>query len=230
MGKLQITCLGSLLITLNEVPLTAFQTEKVRALLVYLAVERQAHQRGALAQLLWPGYSPDSANASLRQTLLRLRQLLGDDETIADRPLWLLTTRQTVQINPAAAIEVDVATFTHLLATCAAHAHPHLERCQPCLARYQQAVDLYHGDFLSGFTVADSNDFEEWRRITQEQLHLQTLDALSHLAAAAESTGDEEAVLRIAHRQLALEPWQEAAHRCIMRVLAQRGQRSAALA
>ena len=230
MGQLRLTCFGTFGITLNDTPLTTFPTEKVRALLVYLAVERQAHQRSALAQLLWPGYTAESANTSLRQTLRRLRQLLGDDEeTPGDTP-WLLVTRQTVQFNPAAALSADVITFTELLAACTAHPHSHIAACQSCLPRLQQAVDLYRGDFLSGFTVADSDRFEEWRRITQEQFHLQTLDALTHLVSAAESAGDDEAALQSAQHQLALEPWLEDAHRCVMRVLARRGQRVAALA
>ncbi len=56
------------------------------------------------------------------------------------------------------------------------------------------------------------------------------LDALTHLAAAAERVGDEEGALQAAQRQLALEPWLEAAHRQIMRILAKRGQRAAAIA
>ncbi|MEZ4734462.1 MAG: BTAD domain-containing putative transcriptional regulator [Caldilineaceae bacterium] len=230
MGQLRLTCFGTFQVTLNDAPLTAFQTDKVRALLVYLAVEQQAHQRSALAQLLWPGYTAESANTSLRQTLRRLRQLLGDDEDAPGAIPWLLITRQTVQFNPAAPRSVDVLTFTELLAACATHVHSHLATCQPCLARLRQAVDLYQGDFLSGFTVADSDAFEEWRRITQEQFHLQTLDALTHLAAAAENAGDDEAALQAVQRQLALEPWLEAAHRCVMRVLARRGQRAAAIA
>ncbi len=230
MGQLRLTCFGTFQVTLSDAPLTAFQTDKVRALLVYLAVERQAHQRSALAQLLWPGYTTESANTSLRQTLRRLRQLLGDDEDSSAGPPWLLITRQTVQINPAAAVDVDALTFTELFAACATHAHSQLATCQPCLARLRQAVDLYQGDFLSGFTVADNDGFEEWRRISQEQFHLQTLDALTHLAAAAENAGDDEAALQAAQRQLALEPWLEAAHRCVMRVLARRGQRAAAIA
>jgi predicted ATPase/WD40 repeat protein/DNA-binding SARP family transcriptional activator len=229
MGQLLLTCFGTFQVVLTGAPLT-FQTDKVRALLVYLAVERQAHQRSALAQLLWPGYTAESANTSLRQTLRRLRQLLGDDEDAPGDTPWLLVTRQTVQFNPAASLSADVITFTELLAACATHSHSHINACQPCLARLQQAVDLYRGDFLSGFTVADSDPFEEWRRVTQEQFHLQTLDALTHLAAAAESAGDDEAALQSAQRQLALEPWLEAAHRCIMRILTRRGQRAAALA
>lgn len=227
MEQLQFTCFGTFQVVLNGAPLTTFQTDKVRALLVYLAVEQQAHQRSALAQLLWPGYSTESANSSLRQTLHRLRHLLRDADA---EPSWLLITRQTVQFNPAAPMTIDAVSFTKLIAECAAHSHTQLVACQPCLARLQQAVALYQGDFLSSFTVADSDGFEEWRRMTQEQLHLQTLDALTYLAHAAESSGDDEGALQAAQRQLTLEPWLEAAHRRIMRILAQRGQRAAALA
>lgn len=227
MGQLQFTCLGDFHVLLDGEPLTAFQTDKVRAMLVYLAIEGQAHQRSALAPFLWPGYGEESANNSLRQSLHRLRQLLRDAEA---NPPWLLITRQTVQVNPAADVQIDALLFTKLLADCTTHQHAQLVTCQPCLARLRQAIDLYRGDFLSGFTVADSNPFEEWRCIWQEQLHLQALDTLTHLANAAEQAGDEEGVLQAAQRQLSLEPWLEAAHRRIMRTFARRGQRAAALA
>ena len=227
MAELQITCLGDFRVTLDETALTVFPTGKSRALLAYLFIEGRLHQRSELAQFLWPGYGEESARNSLRQTLHQLRQLLQDAE--ADPP-WFLLTRQTVQINPAARVRNDVMTFTQWLAACAAHAHPDPVTCAACLARLRQAVDLYRGDFLTGLTVDDSDEFEEWRRITQEQLHIQMLDALTQLVDAAASAGDTEGALQAAQRQLALEPWLEAAHRQIMRLLAQRGQRAAALA
>ena len=231
MVSLQLTCLGDAAVTLANEPLTGFQTDKMRALLIYLALEGQSHQRAALAHLLWPGYSDESARHSLRQYLHRLRVLLRDDEpTTTGRPPWLLVTRQTVQFNPAAPLRLDVARFRTLLAETAAHPHAKLYTCPPCLARLRQAAELYQGDFLAGFTIADSDPFEEWRRITQEQLHLQALSALSALADAAEAAGDEEQTLQDAQRLLTLEPWLEAAHRRIMRILGQRGQRAAALA
>ncbi|MEZ4862424.1 MAG: BTAD domain-containing putative transcriptional regulator [Caldilineaceae bacterium] len=184
------------------------------------------YQRSELAQFFWPGYSDSSARNSLRQALHQLRQLLPDPTP--DSP-WFLLTRQTVQLNLAAAVSVDLTTFTGLLAECATHAHAQLGSCQPCLARVRQAVELYRGDFLTGFTVADSHRFEEWRLVLQEQLHIQMLDALTLLTDVAEAAGDEEEVLQGAQRQLLLEPWRERAHRQIMRILAQQGQRSAAL-
>lgn len=227
MGQLLLTCLGNLEVLLDGEPLTAFQTDKVRALLVYLAVEGAPQSRSWLAQFLWPGYSEESANNSLRQSLHRLRHLLRDG---AADPPWLLITRQTLQFNPAAAIDVDAVRFTKLIAECTAHVHDQLVTCQPCLARLQEAVNLYQGDFLSGFTVADSDPFEEWRRILQEQFHLQVLSTLTNLGNAAELRGDDEGAHQAAQRQLRLEPWLEAAHRRLMRVLAQRGQWADALA
>ena len=234
MSHLQLTCLGDFAITLAGEPLVAFQTDKMRALLIYLVLEGQPHQRSVLAQVLWPGYSDESARHSLRQSLHQLRLLLrdgdGDGDGERERVPWLLTTRQTVQFNPAAAVALDVTRFAQLLAETRAHPHPQLTTCQPCLAQLREAVTLYQGDFLAGFTVADSDPFEEWRRVIQEQLHLQVLHTLTQLADAAEAGGDAEAALQAARHQLALEPWLEAAHRRIMRIFAGRGQRAAALA
>ena len=230
MTEMQITCLGGFQVTVVGTALTAFQTDKSRALLSYLAIERYEHQRTKLAQFLWSGYGEESARNSLRQTLYQLRQLLQDTEAPPGNPLpWLLLTRQSVQFNPDVPINVDVVTFTQLLAECAAHPHRELVTCAPCVARLRQAVDLYQGDFLRGLSVIDSDEFEEWRRITQEQLHIQMIDALTHLLAAAEAATDEEQALSTARRLLTLEPWHEGAHRQVMRLLAQQGQRSAAL-
>lgn len=103
---LQLSYFGKFQVFVDDAPLTNFQTDKVRALLAYLGVERQAHQRSALAQFLWPGYSEESANNSLRQTLHRLRQVLHDAEAT---PPWLLITRQTIQRNGLAASADEVA-------------------------------------------------------------------------------------------------------------------------
>ncbi len=216
MAQLALTCLGEFQVTLNGQPLHTLHTAKVRALLVYLAVEGEVHSRSTLARLLWPGYSAESARNNLRQAVFELRQALGD----ASRDLpFLLSSRLTLQLNPNATVAVDVQRFTGLVAA-----------CEACLHRLQAATDLYRGDFLAGFTVDDSTEFEEWRRLMQEQLHLQALDLLTDLADAAESIGDDEQAETFANRQLGLEPWLETAHRQLMRIFARRGQRSAATA
>ena len=233
MAHLSLTLLGQFQIRLADQLLTNFESDKVRALLCYLAVEPSGvpHSRDSLAALLWPGYSDESARTNLRQTLYHLRKTLGDDQQEVDNGSpFLLVTRQTIAFHPAAPCQVDVRQFGALLAATTSHDHRALADCAACRQHLRQVVDLYQGEFLAGFTVADSVAFEEWRRITQEQLHGQALTALIQLADAAEAVMDFTEAQRYAERQLQLEPWREAAHRQIMRILAQSGQRTAALA
>ena len=67
MSQLFLTFLGGFQATLAGEVLYTFESDKVRALLAYLAVEAaQTHSRSALAALLWPDYGEESARASLR--------------------------------------------------------------------------------------------------------------------------------------------------------------------
>lgn len=227
MDQLHLAFLGPFAVYQNRKAITNFESNKVRALLCYLAVERGHHARASLATLLWPDHQEANARMNLRQVLYQLRRVLGDEG--ADPPL-LLIDRQTIGLNPTAPFTVDVLRFRDLLAATATHKHAALADCPACLERLRQAVDLYHNDFLTGFVLDDSDNFEEWRRMAQEQLHLQALDALHQLTTVALTIGDHEAVLRYAQRQVALEPWREEAHRQLMTAYWRRGQRSAALA
>ena len=109
MPGLSITALGTLTFALDERPLTGFRSAKNQALLLYLAVESdRVHRREQLTDLLWPDADPEAAKANFRQSLSRLRRTLKDNQAMTP---FLLVNRQTVQINPAAHITLDVARF-----------------------------------------------------------------------------------------------------------------------
>ncbi|MCB0110875.1 MAG: hypothetical protein KDE53_33375, partial [Caldilineaceae bacterium] len=65
--------LGAYQVTADTTPVTDFHSDKVRALLAYLALEPHEHTRAALAALLWPEIGDQFARANLRNTLHRLR-------------------------------------------------------------------------------------------------------------------------------------------------------------
>jgi hypothetical protein len=72
--RLALALLGAFAATLDEKPLCGLQSDKVRGLLIYMAVERgRAHRRQALAGLFWPDFPEEGARANLRQA--RERQL-----------------------------------------------------------------------------------------------------------------------------------------------------------
>lgn|GEM_PF-599420 len=228
MSHLSITTFGTLQITLDEHPTTSFATDKVRALLVYLAVEADhAHRRETLAGLLWPDLADRDARHNLSQALWHLRQALQDRTAAIP---FVQSSRATVQLNPASRYRLDVTSFTHLPAECAVHAHAELETCPVCLPRLRQAADLYQGEFLQHFVLGHNSPFDEWALMLRERLHQQALQLFATLARLYEQRGDDEQARAFLVRQLELESWREEAHRHLMQSLAQSGQRSAALA
>ena len=244
MAPLRTYFLGPFRVTYGDRSVSGFESDKGRALLVYLLVEAdRPHRREALAALLWPDQTDMVARQNLRQALYNLRQTLstagadhsarhkGDDPGTHSGPL--LVTRQTVQLNPASDTWCDVALFKQLLAACKTHSRQrsgHSDRCIACIERFQQATALYRGDFLQGFLVSDSRAFEEWLLLERETHHRQMMQILERLADYYEEVGEHERSLHFALWQLKLEPWREEAHRQAMRLLSRTGQRSAALA
>jgi DNA-binding SARP family transcriptional activator len=116
------------------VGLSGIKTDKARALLIYLAVERgRAHRRQALAGLLWPDYPEEGARANLRHALANLRKVLGEEQNEVP---FLLVEGETIQLNPENACWVDVAEFEKLTANNAA------------VNDLESAIRLYRGGFL----------------------------------------------------------------------------------
>lgn len=229
MPRLSINLLGSFQVLLDDKPVTAFATDKARALLAYLAVEAaHSQRREALAALLWPDQPEERARHNLRQALSLLRQALND--TGAAPAPFLLVERDTVQFNPESDFSLDVAEFTALVEATRRHRHHSPERCLPCVQRFQRLAALHQGDFLAQFFVPDSELFEEWALLKREWLRRLAMEAFAALGDFHERRDEEAQARDYARRQVELEPWREEAHRQLMRLLALDGQRSAALA
>jgi len=167
MTRLSLTLLGAFQATLNGEPVTGFESDKVRALLAYLALETdRPHRRDALAELFWPDRPQGIARTSLRQALANLRKVIGDREaahTEGGAPPFLLVSRAELQFNPDSAHWVDVDHFRQRLAACETHGHPPSQVCPDCLPPLTEAVALYRDDFMAGFTLPDSRSFDEWQ-------------------------------------------------------------------
>lgn len=227
MTRLTLCLLGPLQVTLDDRPVAGLAYAKVRALLAYLAVEARPHSRDALAELLWSGQPAAVARRSLRVALATLRQALGDPSAATP---FLISTRNSVQLNPASAIALDIASFSELIGADQVHFHSDGALCPRCVARLTQALSLYRGDFLEHLVVRGSAAFDEWLMVMHERMHYSALDALAALTDYHEGRREDELARQYAWRTLNLEPWDEAAHRCVMRVLARKGRRNAALA
>ncbi|MFN8460610.1 MAG: BTAD domain-containing putative transcriptional regulator [Anaerolineales bacterium] len=207
--NLSLSYLGSPQITRSA----NFISNKVPALLAYLAVTRRAHSRDKLAALLWGEMSDADAKNNLRQALANLRKYFGDELTV---------TRDSIQFTGDAF--VDSIEFDSALRS-ASSLDP-----QPASVILTDSLRLYRGDFLEGFHVRDAPDFEDWMLTERARLRELALQALHRLAEIQLSRADYPAALEATSRLLAFDPWREEAHRQRMSALARAGQRSAALA
>lgn len=232
MSHLRLSLFAGFDATLDGQPITAFGTDKARALLAYLAVAApRSYRRSDLAALLWPEATDAQAAHNLSQTLLRLRRALGEAHAAAPSPAqpFLRISGQQIQFNPDSDYSLDVADFKALLQAQARHHATPAEDCAACIGWLEQASAYYRGDFLAGFALRTSLPFEEWQTLEQEALHIQALDALTRIVAFYERRGRPDLVCSYARRLLTLEPWHEQAQFQLMTALAACGQETAAL-
>jgi DNA-binding SARP family transcriptional activator/predicted ATPase len=218
--QLSISLLGNLCVTLDGQPITGFKSNKDRALLAYLAIESDhPHRREVLAGLLWPEWPDRDALSNLRFTLSSLRKVICDQQAA---PPYLLISRDTLQLNPASDIWLDVSAFNQLLedSNDISAAEDNIEK----------ALSLYQGSFLEGFSISDCPAFEEWVLLTRQKLVRKFTSVLHTIASQNESNGNYPQAEKYVRQLLELQPWDEIAHQQMMRILADTGQRSAALA
>jgi tetratricopeptide (TPR) repeat protein len=92
-----------------------------------------------------------------------------------------------------------------------------------------EAVSLYQADFLAGFTLRDSVEFDDWQYFEAEGLRQDYASALRRLVDGLIDQGDYEAAIPHARRWAALDRLHEPAHRQLMRLYALTGRRHEAL-
>lgn len=225
MAHLSVRLLGPFEAEADGQRLSGFRSNKVRALLAHLCVEsHRSWPRSTIAGLLWPDFPERYAQSNLRNALSNLRKVIGDQTA---EPPYLHITETNIQFNQSSDCTVDMILFSDLLAKADSKKGVPLDT--PEIEKLEEAIALYQGEFLEGFSV-DSASFEEWMLATREQIRGRLMRALRQLALGYERMGDLEAAFERTRRYLELEPWDEAAYRYQMKILASRNQRNAALA
>ena len=158
-----------------------------------------------------------NARTNLRKVLMNLRQSLGPRLQIA---------RHQIAFNQAFRYRLDVAVFeTNIAQLKTDHTLTEIN-----INQVAQATELYTADFLEGFYVREAALFETWASAQQMRLRELLLTALRAMTNYYARQQTPAMAIDCARRLLALEPFDEGAERALMLVLAQTGQRSAALA
>lgn len=220
MSMLRVALLGPPRVEREGLPV-GINRRKSLALLSYLATTSQAHSRDTLATLLWPEVSQRRARGNLRRALSDLNQVIGEG--------ILLLDGETVALNGEKRFWSDVGQFRANLAACVEHHHPAEETCAECLSLLAEAVDLYQADFLAGFTLRDTAEFDDWQAFEADGLRQEYASALARLVEGLIDQGDYAEAIAHARRWVALDRLYEPAQQQLMRLYALSGRRHEAL-
>jgi predicted ATPase/DNA-binding SARP family transcriptional activator len=180
-------------------------TRKMESLLTYLLLHPAVQNRERLAALFW-GDSPDElARRSLRTALSALRKELGED--------FLITDRDTVQLNPQFPLWVDVREMeTQAREILAANHHNVLNI----------DVDLYRGDFLQDY-------YDEWVLEERDRYRSLFIEALAHFAQILKSKGEYQRAITVAQKIISIDSVNESAYQQLIFSYQALGKRSEAL-
>lgn len=184
---------------------------KSLALLAYLAVTGQPHDRAALTTLFWPENDRVPARTALRQCLAEIKSRLG--------PTLLYLDGDMVSLAADAPLWVDVVAFRD-------HLSARQESSEP--TPLMVAADLYQADFMADFALPDSPEFDRWQLLQAALLKQEALQALAQAAQRLSAQGRIGEAIAYAYRRANLDPLNETAQADLLRLYLRDGQAAAA--
>ena len=200
---LEIRLLGAPQLLLNGHEVDTLR-RKNRALIFYLAAQKGQSTREKLLTFFWPDYERSAAQPILRTMIHDLRKQLGESFHVDDR---------IVALDPETVI--DAQGFLTALASPSSD-----------LKTLTEALALYRGDFLEGFSLSDSVEFDDWVISEREHYQLMAMRGFANLARHLEGMRDYPAALESIRRALVFNPFQEDLQREVMRLLYLNGDRA----
>jgi DNA-binding SARP family transcriptional activator len=179
---------------------------QVRALLYCLAADRRSMPRERLCFLFWPDTPESISRRKLTNLLSHLRHALP-------APGVLVSEGERIWLDSECTWS-DTVAFDQLCTQAGA---------------LEQAVGLYRGPFLDGFSLPDSPEFEMWAALERQALERLYLDALAALIEEHSSCQDYDAAIACARSYLAVDELAEDIHRRLIELLGAAGDRASAL-
>ena len=209
MRGVRVLLMGQGRLELDGQPLTRLMASKHQALVFYLAATGEPAPRSRLAALLWGDNDEAAARANLRVALTRVRRWLPDVLDIDNRQ---------VAFAADATVSVDWRDLTRALQDDAP------------LASREAAARAWRGPLLDGLDVTGSDEFEHWLAQMRQRAQHDAISLRRMLLQSHEADGALDVAIGHARGLLEIDETDEPAHMALMRLLAARGQRTAALA
>jgi LuxR family maltose regulon positive regulatory protein len=161
-----------------------------------------------LMDWLWPDSNPERARWSLNSSIYKLRNLLRGELALVASSDYILFDKGHYRLDPSVAVRTDKGE----LEACYERGR-HLERTQrkpEAAAEYEEAIELYRGDYLL------EDLYEDWTMVERERLANAYMDMLTRLTCYYIE-------IRTCYRLLERDRCYEDGHRLLMECYARLG-------
>ncbi len=203
---LEIRLLGMPQISLDHQIVEGLR-RKNRALLFFLAGQDGEVSREKLLSFFWPDHERSAAMPILRTMIHDLHRTLGGAFYADDKTLSLSSDTF-----------IDLVDFSTALQSSSVDSE-----------KITDALSLYRGDFLEGFSLHDSPQFEDWANSERERYQVMAMNGFARLARINEGQGNYTIALELMQRGLTFNLFQEDLQRDVMRLQYLNGDRAAVI-
>ena len=208
---LQIRAFGAARVILNKkaITITDWQSQKARDLFFLMLSSDKGWSKEVLGELMWPDSTPSQLKLRFKNTIYRLRRVLGQEAILFDGERYMF--------NRNFDYSYDVELFVDCL-----HRIENAKTPQERAGVAREAMQYYTGQYLPEVNGA-------WTSVEREHLHQAFIELSLELASLNFDSGEFSDALTICHHLIANEPGLEEAHRVAMRIHAAQGNRAAVI-
>jgi DNA-binding SARP family transcriptional activator len=204
-----------------EIPISAWKREKALHLFQFLITTRLQESRLHKEQIidhLWPEVDAEGGDRDFKVALHAVNKVLEPDRKPRTEPHFIQRHDLTYDLN-LQTVWIDAIVFEELIMQ--GNQQLSTDR-QSAIELYQQALSLYHGDYLP------ERRYEDWSSAERERLQVLALGLMTTLAGLLLDNSPLECI-RLTQRALTIDPIWEDAYRMQMRAYWAQGNRPVAI-
>ena len=195
----------------------AWSTRRARDIFCFI-VSRRHHRasKDTIIDTFWGETDFEAVEKNFHPTVSHIRKALNSNHPLKQN--FLLYRDGDYQLNSEFSYRIDFEQFDGFVHE--GESARRERRFEDCIRSYEQALELYRGEFMQG-------SYEPWveeQRSYYREQHLRLLEAL---AGAAQAIKDWPRVMQLAHRILHEDQFREDIHCMLMRAHAAAGNRGA---
>lgn len=175
-------------------------------------------QREEIVDILWPDLEPEAIQRNFKVALNALNKALEPERSPGTEAAFIARHGTTYGLRSGADLWIDADEFQRLVN----RGDRRQDDLEACANAYQQALDLYSGEYLQDAL------YEDWASEERERLLALYLRTTERLAAVRLDRGRYDEAIQLCRRILLRDDCWERAYRLMMAAYARQGNRSRA--